>query len=85
MKLKAIELYCQNKNINRSVLLVNSAMSVVNANRVLCEYQGCRRSSIGKYNLTVYDLNEGEKKFELNLCEFHFNEAKKSGVVTPIS
>lgn len=85
MKLKLIDLYCKDRNVVRSQLLVNAAMSVVNSRaKIRCEFQGCARSAIGKYKLTVYSTDIGEDEKVLNLCEFHYNGAKREGVVKEI-
>ena len=82
MKLKKIDLYCQEKKINRSELMTNCTLSFINshsAQKIICGK--CKRNSaIGKYNVTVYDWDQGDSDQELNLCQFCLNKAKQEGV-----
>jgi len=82
MKLQIIDLYCKEKNIPRSELLTNCALSFINSThkRVLCEFKGCRQPSIGKFKTIIYNWESGEAEQTLHLCQFHFNQAKKEGV-----
>ena len=80
MQLKKIDLYCKEKKIPRSRLLVNCALSFISAKGgISCQFQNCRNPSIGKFNLTIYDWEQGEKEQTLNLCQYHFNKAKQEG------
>lgn len=81
LKLKAIDAYCAARGTSRSVLLVNAAMSAINAGRIPCEFQGCRGIAIGRYKLTIYDVATGETDRVLNLCQAHHAKAKLEGSV----
>ncbi|MDD5006693.1 MAG: hypothetical protein PHS33_09370 [Candidatus Omnitrophica bacterium] len=79
MKLKVIDLYCEEKKIPRSALLVNCAVSFINATHrnIKCDY--CAKPALGKYSLVVYDWSSGEKKEIKNLCEYHVRKAENEG------
>ena len=80
MKLKLIDLYCQEKKIARSTFLINCAISFINATKgnIRCDF--CTRPTQGKYKLTIYDMATGEREEIKNLCSYHYEKAKKEGV-----
>ena len=83
MKLKVIDLYCTEHKIARGTLLANCAMSFLNSRSqraVLCDK--CKRNpAFGKYHVTIYDFDTGERNMDMNLCERCHTIAKKEGVV----
>lgn len=83
MKLRYIDAYCKDRKIARGVLLVNSAMSVINSKGTInCSF--CKRPSIGKYSITTYDWQQGDTTTEKNLCEEHLKKAKTEGSVKEV-
>lgn len=80
MILKKIDLYCQEKHINRSKLLTNCTLAYISSRGgITCGFMNCRNPSIGKYKLTIYDWNQGETQKELQLCQYHIDKAKQEG------
>lgn len=80
MKLKAIDFYCQEHKLKRSNLLVNATLSYINSKgKVKCDF--CSNASQGKYQMQIYDWEAGEQDVTKNLCSFHYEKAKKEGVV----
>ena len=78
LKLNRIDIYCKEMNVARGVLLVNSALSVINSKKVItCSF--CKRPSIGKYEIRTYDWEQGDTSIEKNLCEEHLKKAKAEG------
>jgi len=75
IKLKRIDEYCKERKVARGVLLVNSALSVINSKHAInCSF--CKRPSIGKYSITTYDWEQGDATVEKSLCEEHYRKAK---------
>jgi len=79
MKLRVIDLYCQERKIPRSTLLTNCAISFINATKgnIKCDF--CARPAQGKYKLTIYDITTGEREEVKNLCSYHYQKAKTEG------
>lgn len=79
MKLKVIDLYCQEKKIPRSVFLSNCALTLINATRGNVKCNFCARPALGKYKMTIYDMETGEREEEKFLCTYHLQKAKSEG------
>lgn len=80
MKLKKIDLYCQERGHSRSKFMVNCALGVINATggKIKCDY--CGKPAIGRFKFTTYDYQSGEAGGEKNMCQYHYNKAKQEGV-----
>lgn len=82
MKLRKIDAYCAEKGISRSKLFTRGALSIVHAQPLpKCEIVFCKNPSMGKFEITVYDWQDGEKKETKSLCEFHRKKAATEGEV----
>ena len=80
MKLKVIDLYCEERKVSRSSFLTNCAISFINATKgnIRCDF--CSRPAQGKYHMTIYDSALGERVEVKNLCSYHYQKAKTEGV-----
>lgn len=82
-KLKAIDEYCLANKLKRSNLFVGATLAYINKRGgVRCDY--CGKDSIGKYRLTIYNMDLGEQTVEKQLCQFHYSTAKKEGEVESV-
>ena len=80
LKLQRIRSYSEEKKVSLSSIFVRGALAIVNSQPVrACSF--CKNSSLGHFELSVYDLNLGENKRVVDLCEFHLKKAKGEGEV----
>ena len=49
---------------------------------VQCSF--CNKAAIGKFKISVYDWENGEKNEEKNMCQSHYDTAKKEGEVIAV-
>jgi antitoxin (DNA-binding transcriptional repressor) of toxin-antitoxin stability system len=49
-----------------------------------CEYQMCRKDSIGNFSIETYSTDTGDQTITKHLCKLHKHLASKEGKVTQI-
>ena len=75
MKLKRIKQYAQEKDISVSRLFVRGVLAIVNSQPTpKCDF--CHNTSIGKFKIIAYSLEQGETQAEKYLCDFHLKKAQ---------
>jgi hypothetical protein len=83
MQFARIDLYAKENKISISKLMAISTLKQINQRKqVSCGF--CRQPAIGKYQISVYDWDNGDQEKELNLCEFHLKKAKSEGEVKEV-
>jgi len=79
MKLKIIDLFCQEKKLSRSTFLANLALSYINKTKGIAQCAKCISGAIGNFKLTVHSWEQGEVENTMFLCQKHLDWAKKEG------
>ena len=49
-----------------------------------CEFQACRKDSIGNFKISTYSTDTGDAAITKNLCKLHKHLVSKEGTVTEV-